>query len=256
MDVKYGKQPVPLSQDVFHKLDYQVMGLAFDLHNEFGNLWDEKEYQCELVVRCRSAGLDTFEEVPVSISRNGFSKTYFIDLLINGSIYELKTASMIAGSHETQTLNYLLMANTQHGKLINFRQDSLTWRFVSTKLRNELRMDYSTAAEGWHPTDEKAQSTLEIMHGLLASWGTYLSVNLYKEALRYFLGIPLENEQERFVSISSKTVLHVSGLSSHKNNLQHNLQKYLNRSRYNELLWINFNQNKIEFSSLNNSAYK
>ncbi|RKX46344.1 MAG: hypothetical protein DRP64_03310 [Verrucomicrobia bacterium] len=194
MDVKYGKLPVPLSQDTFHALDYQIMGIAFNLHNETGNLWNEKEYRSELALRCRSRGLEVFEEVPVSIHHNGFRKTYFLDLLASGSVYELKTAASISENHEAQTLNSLFLTNTQHGKIIDFRQDSLTWRFVSTSLRRENRMGYS------------------------------------------------------------KAILHMSALNQRKNNLKNNLQKYLNRSSFNELLWINFNQNQIEFSSLHNSA--
>ena len=254
MDVKYGKLPVALSQDAFHTVDYQVMGLSFNLQNEMGNLWDEKEYQSELALRCRSLGLEVFEEVPVSIHHNGFKKTYFLDLLTSGSVYELKTASSITDNHEAQTLNYLFLTNTQHGKIINFRPDSLTWRFVSTSLCHEHRMDYSKEISAWHPSTEQTQGILEVMEALLGNWGSYLSTNLYKEALCYFLGVPLENEHERFVPLSQKAILHMSALNKRKNNLKNNLQKYLNRSSFSELLWINFNQNQIEFSSLHNSA--
>lgn len=254
MDVKYGKLPVPLSQDAFHKIDYQIMGQAFELHNEMGNLWDEKDYQRQLAEKCRTLGIETFEQVPVSIRCNGFEKTYFIDLLLNGSVYELKTVSAISDRHEAQTLNYLFLSNTQHGKIINFRQDSLTWRFVSTTLRQEARMEYATEIADWHPTTLQGQSIFEIMKDLLSNWGAYLSIHLYREALCHFLDIQLENEHARFVSLSPKTVLHVSGLSSRKNNLRSNLQKYLYQSRFDELLWINFNKNKIEFFNLNHSA--
>lgn len=256
MDVKCGTPPIALSQDAFHKLDYQIMRLAFNLHTEMGNLWHEKEYQSELAMRCRSMGLDAFEEVPVSIHYNGFRKTYFLDLLASGSVYELKTASVIAENHEAQTLNYLFLTNTQHGKIINFRQDSLTWRFVSTSLFHENRMGYSKETSEWHPSTEQSQGVLKIMESLLANWGAYLSTHLYKEALCYFIGISIANEHERFVPLSPETILHMSALSKRKNNLRNNLQKYLSRSNFNELLWINFNQNQIEFSCLHNSACK
>lgn len=254
MDVRYGKLPVPLSQDAFHKLDYQVMGCAFSLHNEMGNLWNEKEYRSELALRCRSLGLDAFEEVSVSIHHNGFRKTYFLDLLVNGSIYELKAASNIADNHEAQTLNYLFLTNTQHGKIINFRKDSLNWRFVSTSLRLESRVDYSKKTSEWHPAKVLTQDIVEVMEDLVANWGLYLSTNLYKEALCYFLGIPVENEHARFIPLSQEVILHMSALNKRRNNLKNNLQKYLNRSNLSELLWINFNRNQIEFSSLHNSA--
>lgn len=254
MNIKYGQTPIQLSQDGFNKLDYKVMGSAFDLHNEMGNLWDEKEYQHELAVRCAKQGFETFTEVSVAISHNGFTKTYFIDLLVNGSIYELKTASVIADSHVAQTLNYLFLTETQHGKIINFSQDSLTWRFVSTTLNHQTRLNYSLDTTAWNSASELALTLLEAMQGLLANWGACLSISLYREALCYLVGALIENEHQRFIPLSTTSTLHVSGLSSRNNNLRNNLQKHLNHSSFSELLWINFNQNKIEFCSLNHSA--
>lgn len=254
MTIKYDHSPVQLSQEKFNKLDYKIMGFAFDLHNKLGNLWDEKEYQQELVTWCTKQGFDTFSEVPVSICHNGFNKTYFIDVLVNGSVYELKTTSCISDRNEAQTLNYLFLTDTLHGKIINFRPDSLTWRFVSTTLRHKNRLDFSIDTEFWNPSSKPSIHILEIMKDLLYDWGTYLSINLYREALCYLIDAPLENEHQRFIPLTPETTLYLSALSARKNNLRNNLKKYLARSSFNELLWINFNQNKIEFSSLNHSA--
>ena len=115
-------------------------------------------------------------------------------------------------------------------------------------------MEYSKNISAWHPSEELAQGIVEVMEGMAANWGLHLSTNLYREALCYFLGIPTENEHARFTPLSPETILHTSALKKRRNNLKNNLQKYLNRSKFNELLWINFNQNQIEFSSLHNSA--
>lgn len=254
MDIRLGQNAVALSQNEFGKLDDKVMGLAFDLHNKMGNLWDEKEYQYELALHCTKQGFDTFTEVPITISFEGFSKTYFIDLLVNGSVFELKAASCISDKYEAQTLNYLFLTNTIHGKIINFRQDSLTWRFVSTTLRHQTRLEYVIDITSWNPASEQAHLLLKTMKNLLSSWGAFLSLNLYKEALCFLIDVPIKNEQQRFIRLSTDTRLYVSGLSTRKNNLQNNLQKYLNHSSFSELLWLNFNRNKIEFSSLNHSA--
>lgn len=48
MAITYAQKPLLLSQDEFHAVDYQVMGQAFALHNEMGNLWDEQEYRRQL----------------------------------------------------------------------------------------------------------------------------------------------------------------------------------------------------------------
>jgi len=254
MAIKYAQQPAPLSQDEFHAADYQVMGQAFALHNEMGNLWDEQEYRQQLASKCADIGLDVFEEVCVSVTHNSFTKNYFIDLLINGGIYELKTAAAIAKNHEAQTLNYLFLTNSQHGKIINFGPDSLEWRFISTSLTVNDRAEYSLEASKWNPKETKAQDIPSILEALLDDWGACLSTTLYKEALCHFLELQLESEYQRFILLSPDTALYISGLSSKKNNLQNNLQKYLHGSQRHELLWINFDKNHIELSCLHDSA--
>jgi GxxExxY protein len=87
------------------------MRQAIDVHSEMGNLWDEQDYRQQLAIKCRKIGLDVFEEVCICITHNSFTKKYFIDLLINGSIYELKTAAAIARNHENQQF-IALSANT------------------------------------------------------------------------------------------------------------------------------------------------
>jgi GxxExxY protein len=254
MTIKYTHPPIQLSQDEFNEIDYQVMGQAFALQNEIGNLWDESDYRHHLALMCTEIGREAYEEVCISVSHNGFFKQYFVDLLINGNIYELKAASSITTRHEAQTLNYLFLANTRHGKIINFRSDALKWRFVSTSLQADDRFMYSIKNLTWNPQEKCAQEIPSLLKGMMDDWGAYLSTNLYKEALCHFLGVQLENEHQRFIPLSPNTALHMSGLSAQKNNLRNNLQKYLNISEFNELLWINFDQNLIELSCLHHSA--
>lgn len=256
MEIRYGKPPISLSENEFHALDYQVMGLAFGIHNEMGNLWNEHEYRKELGSRCRFAGMDASEEVPVTIELNGFRKTYFIDLLINGAVYELKTASGINDHHEAQLLNYLFLTNTKHGKIINFRPDSLQWRFVSTSIHQDIRRAYAIDTTAYHPIHDLEQDVLKTMEDLLSNWGSFLSIHLYQEALCHFLQLPSGQENERFFQASPSVSIHISSLADRRNNLGTNLKKYLNRSAFETLLWINFNHHTIEFTSLHNSALK
>ncbi len=117
-------------------------------------------------------------------------------------------------------------------------------------------VDYQVMGQAFalHPKEPKAQDIPSILKSLLDDWGAYLSTTLYKEALCHFLGLPLESECQRFMALSSDTALHISGLSSKKNNLQNNLQKYLRVSQWHELLWINFDKNHIGLSCLHDSA--
>jgi len=43
----------PISDKEFYSLDYQIMGLVFEIHKEFGPFCDEKIYKVELAERCQ-----------------------------------------------------------------------------------------------------------------------------------------------------------------------------------------------------------
>ena len=45
------------NQEEFHALDHRIMGVIFELHNEFGRLLDEELYKREIRARCLDIGL-------------------------------------------------------------------------------------------------------------------------------------------------------------------------------------------------------
>jgi len=47
MPIQHGIQIKLLSDEDFHALDYEVMGLAFAIHDEMGRFWSEPIYQNE-----------------------------------------------------------------------------------------------------------------------------------------------------------------------------------------------------------------
>ena len=62
-------------QEEFHALDRRIMGVVFEVHNEFGRLLDEELYKCEIAARCVGIGLEPVErEVRIRVSHEGFSK--------------------------------------------------------------------------------------------------------------------------------------------------------------------------------------
>ena len=77
-----------LSEQDFHKMDYSVMALAFEVHNQLGRFYDEDIYKNKLMQKCRESGFETACEVQIKLAHQDFSKHLFIDLLVNDSVYE------------------------------------------------------------------------------------------------------------------------------------------------------------------------
>lgn len=46
-----------LTQAEFHAIDEKVMGVVFDMHNEFGRFLDEQVYKGIIAERCQAAGI-------------------------------------------------------------------------------------------------------------------------------------------------------------------------------------------------------
>ncbi len=231
------------------------MSMAFDLYNSIGNLWDENDYQIKLLECCLANGLKAQSEVLITVSHKEFSKQYLIDLLIEGAVYELKAAAGIASPHESQTLNYLFLTNTQHGKVINFRPDSLEWRFISTSLTFDQRKSYTLKTDNWIADHRSSMVLPDLLSELLNDWGAYLDLHLYKEAVLFFMDQPPEDVNKRFCPLNPETLIHFTGLTRKKSAYQKNLQKYLDVSPYQQIDWINFDQNKIELHTLRKKSF-
>ena len=168
-----------LSQDEFGRVAFEVMGHAFDVHRELGRLFDESVYQTELAARCGNART----EVRLEVSFEDFRKVYLLDLLVeNGALFEIKTVDSFHDRHRGQLLNYLLLSDLGHGKLINFRPTSVQHEFVNTMLtRSDLKtfeINDREWADGSAPYGIKKR-----MAAMLRDLGAGLDLQLYKEAL-------------------------------------------------------------------------
>lgn len=256
-----------ISQADSHELDYQMMRMAFNDHNELGRFYDEAIYKNELELQCHGAGIGAIKEFEIKLIHGDFQKPLFIDLLVNGStVYELKAAKSIAEPHRMQALNYLFASNTQNGKLINFRPPSVEHEFVSTHLTMEKRVKFMLC-EGWRQGDH-ADRILNILSDLLKDWGAFLDTDIYLDALCHFLGG--KDAVIRPVAITrGGTVLghqqvpHLSDteafcLTSVSKNMaayKDHLTRFLTNTQFECIHWINFNRSKINFETLPKKSF-
>jgi len=254
-----------LTDDEFHRLDYQLMGLAFAAHKELGRLCDEDVYREFLSHRCLEAGFESAAtEVPVVLSHEDFSKRLFIDLLLNdGVIYELKAVSRLVSEHQVQLLNYLLITGIQHGKLINLRPSSVEHRFVSTRLTPERQREFDLDTQNWRPLGNHCSLLNNRLEPLLCDWGVFLEAGLYTEALTHFLG---GEEQvvrrldimdgvmvlgrQRFHLIDDDVAFRVTAVRKNIPGCQAHLQRLLSHTRLKGMHWINLNQHDVTLRTL------
>ncbi len=248
-----------ISQDAFHKVDERMVGHAFAIHNQFGRLLDEVVYKAELAERCAGDGMEVLSEVRVRVKHRGFEKDYFIDLLLEGStIVEVKAAKETLKAHEGQGINYLLLAGTRHGSLVNFRPARVARRFLSTRLTKDTRRQFETREVLW-PGDGRHEELRGCVVDLCRDIGLGLDLPLYREAIGSLTGsmrnlvrlkyagsvighheMPLLTED---VGVAVTALDDVEDFSTH-------LARLLNMTTLSGVAWVNLRLGEVRFEHL------
>ena len=264
MPIECDVEVSPVGQERFHTLDKVIMRHAFDMHNGLGRFFDERIYQDELAHLCRAFGMEALREVEIRVIHKDFSKPYYIDLLIDrGLIYELKTSQALSLSHQKQLLHYLLLADLNHGKLINLRPSSVESRFVSTSLTRIDRTNFQMDARCWQGDDQGSQLLMSTLRSLLEDWGAFLELNLYREALQHFLGgqdtcvQPVNIEvngrvvgTQKMSLLNSDNAWHLSAARIHLQSYEKHLVRLIQHTRLKSIHWINLDQRHITIKTL------
>jgi GxxExxY protein len=252
-------------QESFHALDRRIMGIVFDIHNEFGRLLDEQLYKLEIAERCLALGIQPVErEVRIRVRHATFSKDYFMDLLFcRGVMLEAKVAEALVPAHRGQALNYLLLAGLKHGRLVNLRTDRVQHEFISTTLTAEERRRFEVVDCEWLERGEQSRLLKIKMTELLADWGAFLDVGLYRESLIHFMGGPgVVCQQVQVFSgsrslgaqelnvIGEDTAFALTTKQADAGAYRHHLARLLHHTKLKAIQWINLNRHVVEFTTL------
>jgi GxxExxY protein len=253
-----------LTPDEFKARDYRIMGHAFACQNELGRFCDEGVYETDLAGRLSTVGFRrVFTQEPIVVTHGDFSKTYFLDLLADGALYELKTVSALTGEHHAQLLNYMLLLGLRCGKLLNFGPDRVEGQLIVTGLTPEVRRRFTVDATRWQEIAPACRRLRSVMEALLADWGAFLEVPLYQEALTHFLGgpslviQPVPLARCRLALGTQRMHIHAHGvgfvLTAYTADLpahESNLRKLLALTPLTALQWLNLDHATIRFTTL------
>jgi len=176
----------PVSQAEFGKVAYEVVGHAFTVHKQLGGIFDESVYRSTLkhVLAPRVE-----DEVRIKLTHSGFDKDYFVDLVVDlGCPFELKVASQLHDRHRGQLIQYLMLTDLHHGKMIHFGGEVVEHEFVNCHETTEHRRSFRVNLSRWSLVTTDARNFQTMVLDLLRDWGTGLNQGLYHEAITHFLG--------------------------------------------------------------------
>ncbi len=168
-----------ITDEEFQAIDRAVMDHAYDIQNTFGRLFDERVYENELAARLRADGFEVHTQVPIVVTHGSFSKTYYLDLVVNGMLYELKVVEQMAPAHKAQALHYAMLQNVRLVKLLNFGGPHVRGELLQNAMEERDRHQPRLRNSGWRIQSPNCQRLVDHMRALLADWGTHLDSSLY-----------------------------------------------------------------------------
>ncbi len=123
-----------MKTEIYKDEGYKMMGAAFEVYNErgFGMAEDVYQESLEIELELRGISFSAKQELRCFYKGRELRKRYVPDLWVSSClVVELKAVAQLLSEHEAQLLNYLRLARTPVGYLINFgNRDALEWKRI------------------------------------------------------------------------------------------------------------------------------
>jgi hypothetical protein len=175
----------------------------------------------------------------------------------------LKAADSIHDRNRAQTLNYLLVAELPHGKLVNFRQGSVEHEFVNAPLTRANRIAFQVEDKDYAELRTAGFSLRGLFVTILRDWGTCLDLALYEEALVHFLGGQPKVAQQveicaggrpigrqRLNLITPDVSLCLTAINDGPDHYEGELRRFLKHTNLKGIQWVNLARRLVTFKSL------
>jgi GxxExxY protein len=248
------------TQSEFGAIAYEVMKHVYDVHNEFGRFFDETVYKKELADRLSGMEL----EVPVTVTHKNFSKTYKLDVLAHKrGVFEFKAAERIVSRHHGQTINYLLLFDLPHAKIINVHPERVEDVFVNCHQRLADLRNPEVRDTSFDLKIEGGEFFRDMLIPLIRDWGVGLEVGLYEEALTHFLGgeervllpVPVIGKKghlhdQRMRLLAPDVAFKLTSFSEENNNFEPHARKLLEHTTLKAIHWANLTMHRITFTTI------
>ncbi len=256
-------KPRNLSKTEFDERDAVVMACAYASQNELGRLCDEHNYEKDVAARLRAAGfVNVRTQVPIQLTHGAFKKEYRIDLLADDAMYELKAVAALRPEHDVQALNYAMMLDVSHSKLINFREERVKGLLRFNAISAADRYGFVIDDTAWLPQQSECVTIRELATRILEDWGAYLDFRLYEQAIIFHLGGDekvvdqtqisrdgIDLGAMRFTRYSDYTCFAITGHAERVPQRSH-LMRRLQLSPYRTMQWINFRHRNVTFETI------
>jgi len=122
-----------MRQPIYKEESFKIIGLCMEVHRELGKGHDEVVYKDALEYEFGQAQIPFAREKEYRIQYKTIilRHKYFADFVVFDKILlEAKAVDQLTDAHVKQVLNYLAASKLKLGLLVNFGEDSLSYRRV------------------------------------------------------------------------------------------------------------------------------
>ena len=249
-----------VDEATFAEVCFRVMGCVFSVRNEMGPFFIESIYQQEIC----NLFEETQQEIPIIVSHDQFRHRYSIDTVFeNVAVFEWKSAEQLSDKHRAQLLNYLMLCEIEHGKLVNLRPDTVKHEFINSPLTRRTRQSFELRKDRFEPQGNTESRWAEFMTDALRDWGTGLDLRLYEAATEYAFGGA--EQVVKNVAVLSDTellgrqktritpdgsIVKITALSKNKKSFVENARRFLNHVDFPVIQWLNVANHSVSFQTI------
>ena len=124
-----------MTAEDINSLTHKIIGCAMEVHNQFGNGFQEVIYQRSLAIEFGLQGISFERELEMDLLyKNEHVGTRRVDFFVEGLVMvEIKAIEKLEGVHKAQAINYCEAYNIADGLLINFGAERLQYHRVFNK---------------------------------------------------------------------------------------------------------------------------
>jgi GxxExxY protein len=118
---------------VYPKESYAVIGIAMEIHNKLGNIYQEKHYQKVFAEKLKALKIpfEREKKIKVKTDDNLEIGEFFIDFIVfNKILLEFKKVNFIHYQDVKQVLRYLDSTGLKLGIIINFKLNKLQYKRI------------------------------------------------------------------------------------------------------------------------------
>ena len=115
---------------LYPELSFQIVGCAFEVHNELGFGFKETIYQKALALALKEKKLSYVEQAhyQVKFKEQVLAKRYFDFVVENKIVVEIKRDDKFSKANIDQTIDYLKTSNLKLAILINFGKEGVLYK--------------------------------------------------------------------------------------------------------------------------------